>query len=166
MPTDGKDNILSFYIEVYKQAAEKLNSALTGNSLDKETNFVEKVADVINTHGSGANPNLKLVSFEKGKHTVHSFATVKQQMIRNNINLAARYKLGGRSGKPSVEIFDSTTNEILTSIRFYLTSKASTNYFEKGPLLHKLTMVMKTKSPAPVEPAQSPQENPAQQPAK
>jgi hypothetical protein len=152
MPTDGKDNILSFYIEVYKQAAEKLNSALTGNSADKETNFVEKVADVINTHGSGANPNLKIVSFEKGNHTVHSFATVKQRMIKNNINLAARYKLGGRSGKPSVEIFDSTTNEMLTSIRFYLTSKASTNYFEKGPLLHKLTMVMKTKPPAPVEP--------------
>jgi hypothetical protein len=41
---------------------------------------------------------------------------------------------------------------MLTSIRFYLTSKASTNYFEKGPLLHKLTMVMKTKPPAPVEP--------------
>jgi hypothetical protein len=147
MPATGKDNILSFYIEIYKQAAEKLNAALTGNSPDKETNFVEKVADVINKHGSGANPNLKLVSFEKGSHTVHSFATVKQRMIKNNINLAARYKLGGRSGKPSVEIFDINTNELLTSVRFYLTSKASTNYFEKGPLLHKLTMVMKTKPP-------------------
>ena len=147
MPTVGKDDMLSFYIEIYKQAAEKLNAALTGNSPDKETNFVEKVADVINKHGSGANPNLKLVSFEKGSHTVHSFATVKQRMIKNNINLAARYKLGGRSGKPSVEIFDVNTNELLTSIRFYLTSKASTNYFEKGPLLHKLTMVTKIKSP-------------------
>jgi len=161
LPTTGKKDILTFYIKIYKQAAQKLNDALSGNSPDKETNFVEKVADVINAHGSAGNPNLRVVSFAKGSHTVHSFATVKQRMIKNNINLAARYKLGGRSGKPSVEIFDATTNEILTSIRFYLTSKASTNYFEKGPLLHKLTMVMKTKTPAPVEPTQVPQENSA-----
>lgn len=147
LPATGKKDILTFYTKIYKQVAQKLNDALSGNNPDKETNFVEKVADVINMHGSAGNPNLRLVSFSKGSHTVHSFATVKQRLISNNINLAARFKMGSRSGKPSIEIFDSTSNKVLTSIRFYLTSKGSTNYFEKGPLLHELTMITKIKSP-------------------
>jgi hypothetical protein len=151
MPKTGLNDIEEFYKEIYKQAAEKLSSALSGKSPDKETNFVAKVADVITKHGAGDKPNIRLVSFEKGSSSIHSFSIVKSRLIQNNIDLSARYKEGKYSGKPSLEIYDTNSGEILTAVRYYQGLKASTNYFEKGPLLHRLTMVSKNKV-APIAP--------------
>jgi hypothetical protein len=149
MPKAGLDDIEEFYRDVYKQASEKLDAALSGKNLDKETNFVEKVIDVIIKHGAGDKPNIRLVSFTKGTSSIHSFAILKSRLLKNNINLAARYKEGRSSGKPYLEIYDVNSGEVLTSIRYYQGLKASTNYFEKGPLLHRLTMVTKSE-PKPV----------------
>lgn len=160
MPKDGLDNIEEFYKDIYKQAAEKLSAALSGKNADKETNFVEKVAEVILKHGAGDKPNIRLVSFAKGTSTIHSFAILKSRLIKNNIDLSARYKEGRSSGKPYLEIYDVNSGEILTSVRYYQGLKASTNYFEKGPLLHKLTMINKT-TPE-IIPPESPINTPSQ----
>lgn len=146
IPKKGLDDIQDFYKEIYKQAADKLISALAGKNVDKETNFVEKVADVILKHGAGNNPNIRLVSFEKGKSTIHSFAVLKSRLQQNNVNLSARYKEGKTSGKPYLEIYDVNSGEVLTAVRYYQGLKASTNYFEKGPLLHRLTMITRSDS--------------------
>lgn len=159
-PSPDATDILSFWIQVYQQASTKLDTALRGQSADKETNFVNRVADVIQKHGTAGNPNIKLVNFEKGVSTVHSFNTIKQRLVDYKINLAAKYAVGVRSGKPTLYIYDRTSNQVLTAIRFYLTEKASTNYFEKGELLDVLTRVEKARpvqptAQQPIEPVQS-----------
>jgi hypothetical protein len=161
MPKKKTSDMLNFYLEIYKQVAKKLNDALSGKSADKETNFIEKVADVIMKHGSGDNPNLRLISFQKGAYSLHSFNLVKRQLIKNNIDLAAKLTIGPRSGKPSIEIYDVASGELLTAIRYYLTEKASTNYFEQGPLLYKLSQIVKQRkeTPSTDQPPQSVSQN-------
>ena len=143
MPNKGTNNILTFWIAIYKQAATKLDSVLKGASANKETAFIEKMAEQIAKHATRDNKNLKLLSFFKGSYSIHSFNILKQRLIRNNIDLAAELKVGPRSGKPSIEIFDRNSGELLTAVRFYLSESASTNYWEKGPLLHELTRIVK-----------------------
>ena len=177
MPARGKTDILKFWTAIYKQAAEKLNKELANASFAKETTFVEKIADLIALHGSGGSKTLRLISFEKGQSSIHSFNIVKQKLKERNIDLRVRCSIGPRSGKPTLHIYDAhnpTGEGLLTNIRFYLTEKASTNYFEKGPLLHELTKVEKSPfevkkqqaAPAVVAPARStltPQPQPAKQ---
>lgn len=160
-------NMLDFWIEVYQQATDKLNAALAGASAKNETTFIEKIADFVRKHATSDNPNLKLVNFEKGQSTVHSFNTIKQRLIDYKIDLAAKYAMGPRSGKPTIFIYDRKSNAILTAIRFYLTDIASTNYLEKGELLDTLTRVEKVRSaPQPVQqPATPPKQPIAAQPA-
>jgi hypothetical protein len=162
MPARNTKDILNFYIGIYKQAADKLNSALAGSSANKETTFVEKVADVIHSHGAGNVPNLRLVNLEKGGYSLHSFAILKKRLIDNNIDLAAKFAVGPRSGKPIIYIYDKNSKSVLTAIRFYLTEKASTSYFEKGDLLHDLTKIEKVKAPVPQPAPIAPQPVPPQ----
>jgi hypothetical protein len=146
MPSRNTSSLLDFYIGVYKQAEKKMKEKIAGASVGKEASFVETVADVVQSHGAGTQPNLKLVNLEKGGYSVHSFAILKQRMLAEKINLDVRMTVGARSGKPNIEIFDKTSGRILTKIRFYLTEKAATSYFEKGDLLHELTRIIKGKS--------------------
>jgi hypothetical protein len=159
MPQASTD-MLSFWINIYQQAAEKLDAALAGANANKETAYVEMIANVIQQHGTAGNPNLKLVNFEKGQSTIHSFNQVKKRLIDSNINLGAKFAIGARSGKPTLYIYDKTSNSVLTAIRFYLTEKASTNYFEKGELLDVLTRVEKAR-PAVQQPVQQQVQQPA-----
>lgn len=157
MPAKGTSNILTFWIAIYKQVAKKLDSALSGASANKETIFIEKLSEQIAKHATRDNKNLKLLSFFKGSYSIHSFNILKGRLIKNNIDLGAELKVGPRSGKPSIEIYDRNSGELLTAVRFYLSESASTNYWEKGPLLHELTRIVKDKDaykkPAPIEPA-------------
>ena len=148
-------SILEFWIDVYQQAADKLNTALRGASANNETAFIEKIADFVKHHGTAGNVNIKLVNFEKGLSTVHSFNLIKQRLIDYKIDLAAKYAICPLSGKPTIFIYDTKSNAILTAIRFYLTEKASTNYLEKGELLDVLTRVEKTRQP-PAKPTVPP----------
>jgi hypothetical protein len=143
MPTKGTNNILTFWIAVYKQVAKKLDQALAGANANKETIFIEKLSTQIAKHATRDNKNLKLLSFFKGTYSIHSFNILKDRLIKNNIDLAAELKVGPRSGKPSIEIYDRNSGELLTAVRFYLSESASTNYWEKGPLLHELTRIVK-----------------------
>lgn len=145
MPTKGANNILTFWIAIYKQVAKKLDQALAGASANKETIFIEKLSTQIAKHATRDNKNLKLLSFFKGTYSIHSFNILKDRLIKNNIDLAAELKVGPRSGKPSIEIYDRNSGELLTAVRFYLSESASTNYWEKGPLLHELTRIIKDK---------------------
>lgn len=145
MPTKGANNILTFWIAVYKQVAKKLDQVLAGASANKETIFIEKLSSQIAKHATRDNKNLKLLSFFKGTYSIHSFNILKDRLIKNNIDLAAELKIGPRSGKPSIEIYDRNSGELLTAVRFYLSESASTNYWEKGPLLHELTRIVKDK---------------------
>ena len=176
MPARGKTDILKFFISIYKQVVEKLNTELANASFAKETVFIEKIADLINFHGSGGGKTLRVVSFDKGSSSIHSFHIVKTKLIERNIDLRCKLSIGPRSGKPTIHIYDAhnpTGQGLLTNIRFYLTEKASTNYFEKGPLLHELTRVEKKPSirtnvgPAKsqtAEPVSVPQNKPAPAP--
>jgi len=147
MPSKNTNTLLGFYLGVYKQAETKMKAKISGSNTNKEASFVEKVASVIQSHGAGTQPNLKLINLEKGGYSIHSFAILKQRMIAEKIDLDVRMTIGARSGKPNLEIFDKTSGRILTKIRFYLTEKAATSYFEKGELLHDLTKIVKTKQP-------------------
>jgi hypothetical protein len=157
MPARGKNDILKFFTAIYKQVVEKLNSELANASFAGETVFVEKIADLINLHGSGGGKTLRIVSFDKGSSTIHSFHIVKTKLKERNIDLRCKLSIGARSNKPTIHIYDAhdpSGKGLLTNIRFYLTEKASTNYFEKGPLLHELTRVEKKPS-VRVEPAKT-----------
>lgn len=153
MPTRHTD-IVDFWRQVYKQATKQLNQQFANDTATKETVFVQRVADLINKHGSGGNKNLRLLSFEKGSFSIHSFNILKQRLIEQNIDFMAEMSIGPRSGKPSIEIVDRNSGEVLTAIRYFQGSDKSSNYFEKGPLLHELTKITKNKSlvkPAPTD---------------
>jgi hypothetical protein len=161
-------DMLLFWTQIYHQAAKKLNHVLESASANKETTFIEKIADVIQLHGAGASPTVRLVSFHKGTSSIHAFNVLKNRLISKNIQLGAKCFMGARSGKPTLSIYDKTTKELLTNIRFYLTDSASTNYFEKGPLLHELTKISKepvqqalASQPEQPAPVQQPPEQPA-----
>jgi hypothetical protein len=156
MPARGKNDILKFWIAIYKQAVVKLNTELANASATKTTLFIEHLADLIMRHGSGLNQDktsnrtLKLISFKNGGYTQHSFALLKNRLIRNNITLEADLTLGPRSGKPSIIIRNANEpHEVLTAIRYFQGEDKASNYFEKGPLLHSLTQIIKDKGPVP-----------------
>lgn len=169
MPAKGVNNIATFWTAIYKQVATKLDMALKGANANKETMFIEKLAEQIAKHATRDNKNLKLISFFKSSYSIHSFNILKQRLIVNNIDLGAELKIGPRSGKPSIEIFDRNSGELLTAVRFYLSDTASTNYWEKGPLLHELTRIVKEKNVPDIEPssdvAAAPEAPPVEPPA-
>ena len=156
MPKSGKNDILKFWINIYKQAEVKINAELKNATATETTIFIEHLADLIMRHGSGmnqdktANKTLKLISFKNGGYTQHSFALLKNRLIRNKISLEAELTLGPRSGKPSIIIRNANEpHEILTAIRYFQGADKASNYFEKGPLLHSLTQIIKDKGPVP-----------------
>ena len=161
MPTKGKSNkpiadILDFWKDIYEQAAAKFNDEFQKASAAKTTIIIEHLADLILRHGAGtnkdktANKTLKLLSFKNGGYSQHSFSLLKDRLIRNNIQLEAELTLGPRSGKPSIIIRNSNTpHEVLTAIRYFQGEDKASNYFEKGPLLHSLTQIIKDKGPVP-----------------
>jgi hypothetical protein len=161
-----KKDMLGFYIDVYKQVATDLHHALASASANKETTFIEKIANLIKHHGAGNNQNIKLVNLEKGVSSVHSFNILQNRLVEENIDLDAKFAVGPRSGKPIIYIYDKNSLKVLTAIRFYLTAKAATSYFEKGELLHELTRLEKVKLPVakPEQPAAVQPEQPVQQP--
>lgn len=143
----AKNDIVTFFKAAYIQAGEKLNQELASASVKKETSFVEKVADVIFQQATLKVPNVRIVNLEKGESSIHSFASLKQKMINGNVNLSANTSIG-RSGYPTITISDQTTGKILVKIRYFSTKLGdkSAHVFEKGPLLHELTMLSKDKS--------------------
>ena len=154
MPTgikrEDENSLRDFWIKIYEQASKKLNKELANASANKETTFIEKIADLINYHGSAGNQYMKLVSFEKGQSSIHSFSQLKRKLIEQKIDLTTKMTLGPRSGLPYILIYnkkDPSRHGILTKIRFYLTKTAATSYFDKGTLLHNLTRVDKATPP-------------------
>ena len=154
MPARHTD-ITDFWRQVYKQATKQLNQHFSHYTATQETVFIEKLANLIEKHGSAGNKNLKLLSFEKGDFSIHSFSLVKQRLIAAKIDFGAELTIGPRSGKPSIIISDRSSGKVLTAIRYFQSGDKSSNYFEKGPLLHDLTKIAKyTQQPAkPAAPA-------------
>lgn len=150
-----KNDIMQFWMSVYKQATEQLQTLLAGSNANKETAIVEKIADMLEAQGSREknpetkewqpNKNLKLLSFKGGTYTMHSFAILKQQLIDKQINLTAEMIIGKRSGKPSILLKDITSGQLLTEIRFQMGTDKASNYFIKGPLMTELTKIEKHK---------------------
>jgi hypothetical protein len=93
---------------------------------------------------------VRVVNLEKGESTIHSFAGLKQRMLEKNVNLDVDFTIG-RSGYPTISIFDASTKQVLTKIRYFSTKTGdkSAHVFEKGPLLHDLTKVVKARTPQP-----------------
>ncbi len=165
----AKKDIVTFFKAAYIQAGEKLNQELAGSNIKNETTFVEKVADVIFQQATLKVPNVRIVNLEKGESSIHSFASLKQRMLSANVNLTAGTSIG-RSGYPTITIADSTSGKVLVKIRYFSTKLGdkSAHVFEKGPLLHDLTMLTKDKTKikptAPVEKPPANQAQTAQQP--
>jgi hypothetical protein len=139
-------NIVAFFKAAYLQAGEKLNQELAGANLNNETTFVEKIADVIFQQATLKVPNVRIVNLEKGESSIHSFAALKQKMLSNKVDLTASTSIG-RSGYPTITISDKTSGKVLVKIRYFSTKigDKSAHVFEKGPLLHDLTLLTKTK---------------------
>lgn len=152
---DAKKDIVTFFKAAYIQAGEKLNQELAGSNVRNETTFVEKVADVIFHQATLKVPNVRIVNLEKDQSTIHSFASLKQRMISAKVDLTAGTSIG-RSGYPTITIADKTSGKILVKIRYFSTKQRdkSAHVFEKGPLLHELTLLQKDKSK--VQPIEKP----------
>jgi len=165
-PEKPASDIVSFYKDVYENAATQMMVAVADDNLNKETAFVQKVADVIFKHATLNAPNVRIVNLEKGESTIHSFAGLKQRLIDANVDLDVDFTVG-RSGYPTITIFDNNSKQVLTKIRYFSTKTGdkSAHVFEKGPLLHELTKVVKAKTPAPEKPVDEPQTTKTLEPA-
>jgi len=150
-----KNDIMKFWMSVYQQATQQLQTLLAGSNANKETAIVEKIADMLEAQGSREknpetkewqpNRNLKLLSFKGGTYTMHSFAILKKQLLEKKINLTAELIVGKKSLKPSILIKDITSGQLLTEIRFQMGTEKASNYFVKGPLMTELTKIEKHK---------------------
>ena len=166
-PEGKHEDIKSFWGKIYDQVAQKLTKALSQASVNKETTFIEKIADAINKQGSLGNQFLKLVNFEKGKSSIHSFSHIKRKLIDQNIDLAVDYR-SSKNGIPSIVIYDKhepkKAKGILTRIRFYIGKEKAATYFEKGNLLHDLSRIDKSEPlPQPNFVSPEPIQNPTPQ---
>jgi hypothetical protein len=182
MPSKGKNDIISFWNDVYKQAFNQLKTILAGSNANKETAIIEQIADFLEKQGSqqldketntwGVNKNLKLLSFKGGTYTMHSFAILKKQLIDKGINLDVKLVVGKASQKPKIVFFDTgATGLALAEIRYTQGAKKSSNYFTKGPLMSELTKIEKHKhdpsnvavgqAPTKTAPATAPEPAPA-----
>lgn len=149
-PAEQSKDVVSFFKSAYENAAHQMMIQVADNNINKEASFVEKVADVIFHHATLNAPNVRVVNLEKGESTIHSFAGLKQRMLEKNVNLDVDFTIG-RTGYPTITIFDSSTKQVLTKIRYFSTKTGdkSAHVFEKGPLLHDLTKVVKARTPQP-----------------
>ena len=156
MPLKGKNDIISFWNNVYKQAYNQLKTILAESNANKETAIIEKIADFLEKQGSqqldketntwSVNKNLKLLSFKGGTYTMHSFAILKKQLINKGINLDVKLVVGKASQKPKIVFFDTgATGLALAEIRYTQGATKSSNYFTKGPLMSELTKIEKHK---------------------
>ena len=156
----SKQDIVTFFKAAYIQAGEKLNQELAGANIRKETSFVEKVADVIFHQATLKAPNVRIVNLEQGAATIHTFASLKQRMLEKGVNLTANTSIG-RSGYPTITIADQNSGKVLVKIRYFSTKLGdkSAHVFEKGPLLHELTILTKEKKKTqPEQPTAAPAE--------
>ena len=144
--TAKKDNGLLNAIELlYRHADVFLQELLTGDYDDAEYLFIKDVAKAIDYFATLNDPNVILVSLEKGTYEVLSFANLEHKL--KEVDLTSRYR--ETTATPQVEIFDKNSGSILLKIR---TKRETTkgggtyirNYIEKGPLLKELTSIKKT----------------------
>jgi hypothetical protein len=151
-PTTNPTNITNFFVEMYEQAGKKITDTLSHASLNQETSIVEKIADVISHQATLKVPNLRIVNLEKGESSIHSFSNLKQRMFNARVDLEANLTIG-RSGYPTITIYDKTSKKYLVKIRYFSTKleDKTAHVFEKGPLLHDLTMIIKNKEVAKSE---------------
>ena len=162
MPQKGR-HLEEFWTDVYKQAANQLKQGLAAGGVDRDINFIEKIADVIIHQATGSNRDLKLIKFEKGLSNIHSFSLLKKRLLDNKIELDAATSVTP-GGIPKISIFDKNNpKNVLTNIRLYVGKDKASNYFEKGPLLNTLTLV--DKQPTAQHPAATPPVQPATEPA-
>lgn len=154
------NDINAFHISVYKQVASKLHKELKNASVNKETAFIEKIADLIEGQGSLGNKSLRLVNLsKKGESSIHSFSLLKRNLLDRKIDLGVKHDVSAKAGRPRIWIYDVKSGKVLTVIRFFLSQDKASSYFEKGELLQELTLI--TRAP------RVPQANPSTtQPAK
>jgi len=169
------NDINAFHIAVYKQVATKLHKELKNASVNKETAFVEKIADLIEGQGSLGNKSLRLVNLsKKGESSIHSFSMLKRNLLDRKIDLGVKHDVTPQAGRPRIWIYDVKSGKVLTLIRFFLSQDKASSYFEKGELLQELTLISRAPrlpqanpsttqaatAPAPAEPQAAPQAEP------
>jgi len=140
-----EEGLLNAIELLYRHADMFLQELLTGDYDDAEYLFIKDVAKAIDYFATLNDPNVILVSMEKGTYEVLSFANLESKL--KEVDLSSRYR--ETTATPQVEIFDKNTGSILLKIR---TKRETTkgggtyirNYIEKGPLLKELASIKKT----------------------
>lgn len=166
---DGKPipvkNLAKFWLNAYKQASEQMTEMLAGEDLRSETGIIMKMVNMVSSHGTSGDTNVKLVSLHKtGESTIHSFKGLFNKLAANDINLQSSLHIGKSKltgePRPELRIFDATSGPLLY-IRFSSTEAGDKvwNTVEMKPLLKKLTTLTyrkTTNEPANVSTAPAP----------
>lgn len=139
-------DILQYHKQLYARARLQLDQLLQGTK-EQEIAFVENLVRFIKHHISYNDPKLKIVNFDQGISSLHSFKNLEQKMFNSNINLGTL--LGQDHDMPIIDIIDKNSRSLLVRIRFYLSKKKGSHYIEQGPLLKQLTKVGIAPSPQP-----------------
>jgi hypothetical protein len=161
-----------FWKEAYTEAARELKKKLSGSDAKKEAGIIDKIADLITTHGTLNDPTVKLVSLDakQGISSVVSFANLSQRLKDERINLDSSLEMGSSKTKndprPSIVIFDKNTNSKFLVIRFSSTEDGikSWNSIELMPPLKKLISIAYKKKPEQQPASPATQTQPVQQP--
>ena len=125
--------------EVYRFAASTMAELLSGDNDEEEYLYLNDLDRAINYFATLNNPNIILVSFERGSYEVLGFNQIADRL--KSVNLTAKYN--EKAAHPQVDIFDSNTGKILLQIRLKFTGTEKRNYVEKGPLMSSLLSIKK-----------------------
>jgi len=131
------------YELAYIEAAKKLKLELEQASVDQEKKFIKSVIKAIYYFATLDDPRIKLVQFTHKGYYVLNFKKLDFLLNSNNgIDLDVKIAKGDNK-RPTVVIYDKTTNEAFLSIRMKLEPSTGyiRNYIQKEPLLVKITKV-------------------------
>lgn len=171
-PKRAINSKVEYWVKAYKLAATQLKKDLAGKDAREEAGIIKRIADMATAHGTSGDPNIKLVSLHPtaGTSSIHSFKSLYNKLIVDDINLTCEYREGTSkvSGdpRPELRIFDKTSGQPLIYIRYSSTEdeKKIWNTIEMKDLLKRLTTLQYTKATHP-EQQLAPAPQPAAQPA-
>jgi hypothetical protein len=159
-PQRAITNKVDFWVKAYKIAANQLKKELAGRNAKSEAGIIKRISDLATSHGTGGDPNIKLVSLHPsgGLSSVHSFKSLFNKLIANDIDLTCEYREGvskvNKQPRPELRIYDKTSGRPLLFVRYSSTEDETKiwNTIEMKDLLKDLTTLQYTKVTSPDQP--------------
>ena len=128
---------------MYKKIAQHLAAQLSGDEVEQEVQFVDKIAHAVTYFATLGDPSVELVDFDKGGFKILRFKNLEHKL--KTVDLTATYIASKATPEISIHEVGNPKNALINIRAKRETKKSGEIYFrnliEKGRLLEELTKV-------------------------